>query len=129
MTKQEYIKLKWEEAGMDFDTIRENVNEDGWHLGDVDLIPEKVYQKCSHYSKSLGKMAERPKSLNGIEHNNGWTHIEPDGSNLPKIKGEYRFLDINLGDDIECTFNPNSTTIDKAYTHYRPIVEIPEPLY
>lgn len=32
----------------------------------------------------------RPLKLKGIENNNGWIRIEPDGSNLPKNEGSYK---------------------------------------
>lgn len=135
MNKQEYIKLKWEESGMDFSMIQDNVNEDGWHVGDVDLIPESVYVKCTHYSKSLGKMAERPMSLDRVEHNNGWTKIESE-KDLPvediclyKIMISSEIQDEGFYSDYhKCFINEDNKLIFNV-THWRPIVEIPNPLY
>lgn len=78
----------------------------------------------------------RPKSLSGIENNNGWTRIKEDGSNLPKWEGE--------GDDVShywVMFENGDTVVSWNFsladpsgytlkpTHYQPIVKPKKPLY
>lgn len=77
----------------------------------------------------------RPKSLHGIEHNNGWTKIEFDGSNLPE-PGCYYFLNIdNIKDDGRSVYQFDDLRKDQFarwFTHFKEIPEIPKipkPLY
>lgn len=130
--KQEAIKAAWESLGIDFKSIQDNLDENGWHLGDVDLLNDDVYNKCDHYSKSLGKMCERPKSLRGMENNAGWTRIEPDGSNLPErsfTKG-WKVCNFNTGEITRVNSNGVRYYFKKGIaTHYKPIQEEPKPLY
>ena len=79
--KQESIKNAygeyWEQCKID---------ENGWCDYDdwLNFIGQSIY-----YDLFDWKM--RPKSLFGIDNNNGWIRIEEDGSNLPKQSGEYWF--------------------------------------
>jgi len=76
-----------------------------------------------------------PKTLSGIQNNNGWIRIEPDGSNLPENglfkmckeikKGEWWYIshDDVEPDDVEEYFR------DLGFTHYKPITPELKPIY
>ena len=67
----------------------------------------------------------RPKSLQGIESNNGWIRIESE-EDLPKepIMSHY----IRRCDDEYCIGIVDSSDIDRI-THYQPIVKPEKPIY
>jgi len=75
-------------------------------------------------------MLYRPKSLSGIDTNNGWTRIEPDGSNLPAEGAKYIWTDMT-GRNIEREYDKkwDAKTWANVYTHYRPVTELPKPIY
>lgn len=75
----------------------------------------------------------RPKSLDRFEDNNGWTRIDPDGSNLPKDEAvKYRcahFIDgIVTYTDFMCE-NVKINFYRKVITHYKPIEQELLPIY
>ena len=73
----------------------------------------------------------RPKSLSGIETNNGWIRIKEDGSNLPKESGDYWFYTKHkqvLIRDYNPGFNLYESYLN-TYTHYQPIVKPLLPIY
>jgi len=75
----------------------------------------------------------RPKILQGIEDNNGWTKIESSGD-LPKETGWYDFQNFPLKHNApNLTYWPkDSTKIDwfaKNYTHYRKFEKPKPPIY
>lgn len=78
-------------------------------------------------------------SIEEIINNNSWIRIEPDGGNLPALKGKYDFC-INGEPCFDSPeYKPMScqTLINTFYelqgdneiTHYKPIKEEPKPLY
>lgn len=94
-------------------------NEDEWEYEDNDP-----------FFKSAMVMF-RPKSLSGIESNNGWHRIDGP-EDLPKVAGDYRFkrLDNKRNEVAYYIAHPDG---DKwfalFYTHWRPVEEVPEPVY
>lgn len=82
-----------------------------------------------------------PKSIEGIENNNGWIRIEPDGSNLPTdgkfykvFAKEYsvgRICDDPVRYDKEFGFwrFKSGFMIDATVTHYKPITPELPPVY
>lgn len=76
-----------------------------------------------------GGYSWRLKSLRGIENNNGWTKIEST-DDLPKEQGFYNFIKIN-GDLDRAFFSPGlfEKQTSEYYTHWRPISDIPKPIY
>ena len=78
----------------------------------------------------------RPKSLQGIENNNGWIRIESE-EDLPKASIEAHFMLIN-GDIEAGIFDLVSSTFQnvrreyfllRQVTHYQPIVKPEKPIY
>jgi hypothetical protein len=73
----------------------------------------------------------RPKSIQGIENNNGWIKIESD-DDLPKKSGMYwTFI---IGKEVVAntfnTFGNNEFTFDNGVvTHYQPIQKPQPPIY
>jgi len=82
-----------------------------------------------------GLLQWRPKSLSGLQNNNGWTRIEQYGSNLPAKFGKYQ--PGLLGEDGTWTQFSEIMDMDELIeyacagqiTHYRPVVEHPKPVY
>jgi hypothetical protein len=68
----------------------------------------------------------RPIELKGIENNNGWIRIEPDGSNLPS-DGTYKWL-FESGNSSIFDYKKGDTLSIKL-THYRPIEIELKPVY
>lgn len=122
------------------DAVQQLVNHDesGWakcnHLQKEHII---AYRNVLDFDKVLGANGElsemicRPKSLSGIESNNGWVRIEADGSNLPNDEtAEYHacfqskpFGKDMTADEIKEGFNCG------VVTHYRPIEKHQPPIY
>jgi len=138
--KQKAIQKAIQEAyGEHWETVKDFVNADGWIRDrDVDLISDTPMQFSTHDNAWYD--TRRPLSLKGIESNMGWTRIEPDGSNLPAKSGKYHVVFKSGNTDI-ATYNDFynkwmvtgahylSSTGDVNITHYRPIIEVPKPVY
>ena len=138
MTKKETIINHW--AFLNIDAPFGICNETGWYFGyfchgidDIkevygDGIIELMDFEIGH--DGLGKF--RPKSLRGIEDNNGWIKIERFGD-LP-TKGIYKVIQRDSGAItmvdfiIQNTFNELRFMV-KKYSHYKPIEEEKKPLY
>ena len=120
MTKQEKIKEAWGEC---WNKLPNEVQEKAFknngfvsqyfeHLLNIDKRERKFFKT-------------RPKSLQGIENNNGWIKIESE---------EQRFPDEDLW---ICNFNGNKQPfihdayefIPERYTHYQPIEKPQPPIY
>lgn len=130
ITKEEKIKEAW---GDQYD---ENIEANGFKevksLYDVDLNSFEVIS-------SLGFYYVRPKSLQGIEDNNGWIKIESeDDINLFKDK-ERDFVFIKTSDCNEskiavysnlykCFTDVYNNEIENV-THYQPIEKPKPPIY
>ena len=123
MTKQEKIK---EAYGEYWELVKETVNENGWfdynyeeHRKIADNIPLESY---SQFSSSV----VRPKSLQGIENNNGWTKIESEEQYDELINGEYEWYNINNG-----KYEKGDLRGYGIFTHYKivPIIKPKLPSY
>lgn len=141
MKKEELIKEAW--GG-----TNENINENGWYyfgycvngwddvkdwLKENNLISDKSYYNMTYDELDNGDLFNvkiRPKSLQGIENNNGWIKIESEedlpkensifwtlrhGSTVPLYKEVFNDLDVNYW--------------LKTYTHYQPIEKPKPPIY
>jgi hypothetical protein len=131
MTKQEKIREAW---GEHFEAVKNHVDENGW-IYTRNFI---FYCGFEYDEKGFGATHRiRPKSLAGIENNNGWIKIESE-EDLPistimyhvvlngkKSKalyaGKNRWF-VN-GNDF-----PKTTEIH-GITHYQPIIETKPPIY
>lgn len=96
MTKQEKIQ---EAYGEHWAVVKNIVNPDGWfYCSETDFRLDSIMPL--QYDGYNNKM--RPKSLQGIENNNGWIKIESE-DDLPKdidglwevfINGEQKFIEL-----------------------------------
>lgn len=126
-TKEEVIKEAWEKLIPDYTSIN-LVN--GWSLGI--FLPEEVdYSLFDTEYARLGYFI-RPKSLQGIENNNGWFSIN---ESLPNESGYYVMYN---SENIMLLIELNSTTDFKSlkqqflkdgFTHYQPIIKPNKPHY
>ena len=132
MTKQEKIQEKWQEAGFIWDEIKDIVNE----YGGLQLKRPYLKDSITGYSEASKKgilkgydfdgygLKVWNSLLNGIENNNGWTKIEnPD--DLPKEAGMYLFK-TKGGRNCEMY---HDIDVRHSATHWRPIVQILDPIY
>ena len=121
--KQEAIKNAYGEY---WEEVRRCIDEKGWCSFNLkkyfkeDLIDSKVYRD---------KLLYRPKSLKGIENNNGWIRIESK-DDLPKDEGLY-FTMRRDKTKVEIThfFYELSKEFKKVATHYQPIEKPLKPIY
>lgn len=151
MNKQEYIKLKWQEAGFIWDEIKFIVSP---VTGGMQLQHPSLKTSLTGYSEAHSKgilkgydfdgygLKVWNKLLDGIDHNNGWTKIESE-KDLPINKT----IDYNVVVDglrgyrkafydngkwcffhLDSEGNRHLANYDKV-THFRQIIEIPNPLY
>jgi len=132
MTNHQLKQKAIQEAyGEHWEQVRLRVNENGWYS-----LPNG--KKSESFCDFLGNCdmraaAEfRPKSLTFLEANNGWTRIEPDGSNLPATEAMYKVIDDSgYVRDFQWYDNEPAHELWKEYgiTHYRPVTELPKPIY
>ena len=131
MTKEEKIKEEYLKLGLPFN---ENIIFDnGWlkikpglyssKYDDLDLL------KMTNHVHSI-----RPKTLQGLENNNGWTKIENE-SDLPTI-GEYYTIASFDNSIVEREFPHPKFSLEfnkewwlKHITHYQQIIKPENPLY
>jgi len=134
MTKQQYIQ---EAYGQRWDEIKDLVDENGWVKDDwiahglsngigydelkMPYTIEQVNFKSFVGSDSIWRL----RSLHNIDTNNGWTKINS-RDDLPANPGEYLFIFIDGRSRIE--YHSEHISIGGT-THWRPIVQIPNPLY
>ena len=124
MTKQEKIKEAWGEC---WNKLPNEAQEKAFKNNGL------VSQYLLTIDKRERKLFEiRPKSLQGIEINNGWIKIESK-DDLPKIDGHYCVVDKNETSTriIRYTNDPYTNQMKndrwmKYITHYQTI-EVPSP--
>lgn len=120
--KQQSIKAAY---GRYWDEVKKHVDINGWTRMGVMGPPEGMFIETNDDFH-----AWRPLALKGIESNNGWHRIDgPD--DLPKVAGKYLFR-ANSGLNEKAYYNGHPETrgfFANIYTHWRPVEEIPEPVY
>lgn len=142
MTKEELIKEAW--GG-----TNENINENGWYyfgycvngwddvkdwLKENNLISDESYYDMTCRELDNGDLISvkiRPKSLKGIEDNNGWIRIESE-DDLPKVDGISCWIITEKNKEIrQRWFNKfwNEYEGEGKVTHYQPIEKPKPPLY
>ena len=126
-TKEEVIATAY---GKYWEQVKQNVSEFGWVCRDLLLIDN--INDFDTESTFTANDTVRPKSLQGIEDNNGWVSINSE-NDLPK-EG-YVFWVKREGIDSplyksEEFFNAqiNKEWLD-SYTHYQPIVKPKPPIH
>lgn len=156
MTKQEKIKEAW--GNQCFDKI----NKDGWlyfgycvngwddiedWLDENNLISDENYYDMTCKELDNGDLIlvqVRPKSLQGIENNNGWIKIEEEDLILPidgtevhfyhsfvnenGIQNEYHKGIFNAALGFTSFYDSENYKV-KEVTHYQPIEKPKPPLY
>ena len=124
MTRQEKIR---EAYGEHFETVKDYLNEDG-RLRITDC--KKIGNLPVNF-EVLDTYYVRPKSLAGIENNNGWVKIENE-DDLPKENIDCLICFSN--NEIKCDrFLVNHKNFIKNHykyiTHYQPIIKPKPPIY
>lgn len=130
MTKKECIKKAYlelfdndSEKEKRFADIEKWIDNHGWFSGVLHNVPDELLDKSGH--------EVRPKTLNGIEDNNGWTKIEND--NFPEQAKYFseieRFFVFTKEKEIKLAPNANFWYWRNHYTHYKPIQKPKPPLY
>jgi len=131
MTKQEKIQEAWtiEQLHGKSEGVPRYF-ENGWAKYGSGSKRNSNYFKQLEEKQWLGYWFYRPKSLHGIETNNGWTKIESE-SDLPNLKGKlvifrnkYKFLTTWESDEVQ-----EAPNFYLRYAHWRLKEKIEEPLY
>lgn len=135
MTKQEAIQKAY---GEHWEILKNNVDYNGWATYANNEVFEFGIEPFGDYeinSVINGAIIWRPKSLEGIENNNGWIKIENE-ADLPKEKIKVWFIhhgEIKIGTyhfGINEFRSGNEILIqNKDVTHYQPIIKPKPPIY
>jgi len=128
MEKQEVIKKAY---GEHWETVKDYVYENGWF--EVKKVVGSFWETKLELDVVESPRRVRPKSLQGIENNNGWIKIESE-ADLPKEEVDYWC--INMGVLEHLTFyqgkfydESHSYNPITYITHYQPIQKPLKPLY
>lgn len=139
MNKKQAIQ---EAYGDLWETVKDHVAVNGWVLSrDVPGIRDMI-GNAEMIIDTPGSPAYRPKSLKGIEDNNGWKRINSE-ADLPESAGTYHVIvslnSYSQGKTIDkirldhLDIMPVAGKVWKFYnglvTHWQPIVEPEKPLY
>jgi len=126
MTKQEKIKKEWGSFYTD------KVSPDGWlNIHPKNYSNDELFDRLKFNSE---RDSIRPKTLQGVEHNHGWTKIEKE-SDLPTIGEYYTIASFdNLIVEREFPHPKFSLEFNKEWwlkyiTHYQQIIKPEKPLY
>lgn len=128
MTKEEKIKEAW---GQDYSKA---VREDGWSTIkplNIDLFDVKTEICRDVYPNDSERKIYRPKSLQGVEHNNGWVKLESE-DDLPKNEdGLYSLTHIDKDGYLpaESYYILEKFWRSGTITHYQPIEKRQPPIY
>lgn len=88
-------------------------------------LPASVDQSKLEYRHKTDIV--RPKNLSGMETNNGWTRIDGPET-LPATAGSFTVLG-KSGKVESWYYNGNDAFWLEYFTHWRPIEELPLPIY
>lgn len=135
MTKQETIKQAYGEY---WELIKNHIDENGW----VDTQTFSFARKGIEFdfykkrTKSYLGYYNRPKSLEGLENNNGWIKIEseedlPNNSCSCWIQVKYQYTNTPFWYDFtkKCFVFKGIILFTNEITHYKPIEKPKPPLY
>lgn len=127
MEKQQLIHNKWSDLGITL--LISQYDFDGWidvnELEKNQLTNELSYKEYSEPNSDFKTMLCRPKTLKGIENNNGWTELKGVKN---EITHEGDIWILNKYGNIELWLESQFLAIGYA-THYKPIVKPNLPLY
>ena len=126
--KQEAIKNAYGEY---WEKVKDYVDNNGY----IDnSIPKFTFGQVKNLDLEYkNDVLFRPKSLQGIENNNGWIKIESE-KDLPKVSGLYFGKDYEFGTDMmyfdfETKKWEDSNGYLQNVTHYQPIKKSKPPIY
>jgi len=125
--KQEAIRLAYGEY---WKNVKELVDENGWFWGENNILNFTKDFDTKGFSKTL---RFRPKSLSGIEDNNGWISIESE-EDLPKDERKNPVWVRDKNGKITCDVYHNNWPNQKkwfieTFTHYKLIPEPQPPIF
>ena len=125
MTKEEKIKEVWGEL---FDT---SINEEGFknvENTEVFCVNTK-YPRCEfeYRRETFDNINIRPKSLQGIEDNNGWISLLNNKEEFYDY-GEVELFNINTREYYICTDRHELVELDR-FTHFKPFERSKYPLF
>jgi hypothetical protein len=119
MTKQEKIQ---EAYGEYWEKVKDYVCENGWCSG----FWGETFEKLDGYTEPKSEGTRwRPKSLKGIETNNGWTILKGIKNEI-QVEGDIWIL--NKHGEIELWIEGIFLPVGYA-THFRPITKPQPPIY
>ena len=122
MTKQEIIKQSY---GEHWDKVSEHVDENGW----CDRKGSQFNPSLEKFELSIHGTSVRPKSLEGLEDNNGWIKIKS-YQDLPKETGHYW---VKRGNDIAINYIIVPESFHSGFlanlTHFKPVEKAKPPIY
>lgn len=136
MTKQEAIRQAW---GNHWQHVKDYTNKSGWCIdrghrlfsthGIYDNDPDFDFDVEGDWDDAI-VLEYRPKSLRGIEDNNGWIKIESE-KDLPKETGLYHvyFKGFNSSEIAYYHYQTHAHTWLEKIAHYRPIIKPQPPIY
>jgi len=139
--KQEAIKSLWiEKIGeKEYNRIAPLINQYGYctdseideiSLFKIDVLNQHVFDIVDYHNYETSNDFA-PKGMNDVNLNNGWTRIEPDGSNLPTDDRRYKTGTLCLDGTFmtwEQVFKGNAVRLSGS-THYKPIEKELLPIY
>lgn len=135
MTKEEKIKEAWDNLLRNiknYKLTKKQYDLNGWVNLDTLSLMVRSYladNQSSELDLNVKNNTIRPKSLQGIEDNNGWTRIESE-DDLPKENGMYH---VYYSDGVISSrfyhAKHNDWLNEPKATHYQPIVKPKPPIY
>jgi|SRR6478752_222418 len=131
MEKQEKIHNEWYDLGITL--LSSQYDSEGWidvnELEKDQLTNKLNFKEYNEPDVGFKTMICRPKSLQGIENNNGWIKIESE-ADLPKEYCEMFVFDKeNNNIKYREYFNTAKKAFVKLYSHYQPIQKPQPPIY
>lgn len=121
MTKEEKIKEAW---GLAYDEVKHLLTDNGY-ICSVDLAHIRLNLSSYNLYLNYNDIGARPKSLKGIENNNGWIRLESEDDRYPN---EDVWISNFNGNGI-AFFHDALKLIPKECTHYQPIEKPKPPIY
>lgn len=121
MTKQEKIQ---EVYGEYWEQVEKYIDENGW-VESCDFLPCNSNLICDEEKRNSEYFFSRPKSLSGIENNNGWNKISEVGYPTDETVN-YHVLHIDFQEVQEIALMQE---VDKRFTHWKIIPNPINPIY
>lgn len=131
MNKEEKIK---EAYGSNYDRFKNVIDEYGWNQKRIFNYQDLDYENFDYKETGHGIYISRPKSLRGIENNNGWIKIESKEQLLKlysENEGLNMFFVINKKGymSIDSLGKVRANRWFSSYTHYKIIINPQPPIY